>query len=270
MKNIHILPTDKPSNLLYNFTLKSFCIQTEKGGMFINDGKVSGADFWSIEKANNNGFRCINIYITNDEEIKFNDYITDGYKVWKWKDDSSLLGRKKIILTTDQDLIKDGVQAIDDEFLEWFVKNPSCEEVEVESKVTKDGVWTDLKGYVELPTTHSIIHKIIIPKEEPDYTALLQPVGTKQETLEEVALKLFPNESYWIGSGDTSRLYDPNERDRNRWIEGAKWQQQQDKNLYSYDEVLQILFNIFSVYGKHIEIKFNKDLINDLFEQYKK
>jgi hypothetical protein len=36
----------------------------------------------------------------------------------------------KIILTTDQDLIKDGVQAIDDEFLEWFVKNPSCEEVE--------------------------------------------------------------------------------------------------------------------------------------------
>ncbi len=38
---------------------------------------------------------------------------------------------KKIILTTDQDLIKDGVQAIDDEFLEWFVKNPSCEYVPI-------------------------------------------------------------------------------------------------------------------------------------------
>lgn len=37
---------------------------------------------------------------------------------------------KKIILTTDPDLIKDGVQAIDDEFLELFVKNPTCEVVE--------------------------------------------------------------------------------------------------------------------------------------------
>jgi hypothetical protein len=34
---------------------------------------------------------------------------------------------KKIILTTDQDLIENGVQAIEDEFLEWFVKNPTCE-----------------------------------------------------------------------------------------------------------------------------------------------
>jgi flavorubredoxin len=40
----------------------------------------------------------------------------------------------KIILTTDGDLIKDGVQSIDDEFLEWFVENPSCEEVEVITK----------------------------------------------------------------------------------------------------------------------------------------
>jgi hypothetical protein len=41
-------------------------------------------------------------------------------------------GCKKIILTTDGDLIKDGIQVIDDdEFLEWFVKNPSCERVEV-------------------------------------------------------------------------------------------------------------------------------------------
>jgi hypothetical protein len=56
----------------------------------------------------------------------------------------------KIILTTDQDLIKDGVQAIDDEFLEWFVKNPSCEEVEVRYTV-------DFNSKAV----------IIIPKEEP-------------------------------------------------------------------------------------------------------
>jgi len=39
---------------------------------------------------------------------------------------------KKIILTTDQDLIKDGVQSIDDEFLEWFCsKNGEVDFVKV-------------------------------------------------------------------------------------------------------------------------------------------
>jgi hypothetical protein len=85
------------------------------------------------------------IYITSDEEIKVNDYITDGYLVWQWKDDSSLLGRKKVILTTDQDLIDDGVQSIDDDFLEWFIKNSSCKFIEVEKTfVTNSGL-----GYQE-------------------------------------------------------------------------------------------------------------------------
>lgn len=42
------------------------------------------------------------------------------------------VGYKKIILTTDTNLIKDGVQAIDDEFLEWVCsKNGQIEFVEV-------------------------------------------------------------------------------------------------------------------------------------------
>jgi hypothetical protein len=60
---------------------------------------------------------------------------------------------KKIILTTDQDLIKDGVQAIDDEFLEWFVKNPSCEEVEIKKGKMRlncdgDGVLQQKKSWM--------------------------------------------------------------------------------------------------------------------------
>jgi hypothetical protein len=62
----------------------------------------------------------------------------------------------KVILTTNKLLIKDGVQAIDDEFLEWFVKNPSCEEVEIIN--TFDYI---KKGYV----SHSG-YKIQITKEE--------------------------------------------------------------------------------------------------------
>jgi hypothetical protein len=140
MKNIHILPTDKPSRL-----------------SILNSGKLDfGAEIMSSSNS-----KPQHIYITSDEEIKdvrphkgkwqlekglilnkFPDYLTD------------LSECKLIILTTDQDLINDGVQAIDDEFLEWFVKNPSCEEVEFKcySKFN-DGDFTD--------------YKIIIPKEEP-------------------------------------------------------------------------------------------------------
>jgi hypothetical protein len=76
---------------------------------------------------------------------------------------------KKIILTTDQDLITDGVQAIDDEFLEWFVKNPSCEEVEVDRDEREVG--NHLGGIA----TEYGDYKIIIPQEEP-----------KQETLNKI------------------------------------------------------------------------------------
>ena len=95
--------------------------------MFINDGKVSGAGFWSLEKASNNGFKPQHIYITSDEEIKKDEYyLGDDNHIYNLVTSVNNNG-KKIILTTNQDLIYDGVQEIDDEFLEWFVKNPSCE-----------------------------------------------------------------------------------------------------------------------------------------------
>jgi hypothetical protein len=83
MKNIHLIPTSQPSRLLCNHTLKSFCFQKEENGMFVNDGKVSGASFWSIEKAKNNGFNPQNTYITSDKEIKEGDYF--------WKPDCNMI-----------------------------------------------------------------------------------------------------------------------------------------------------------------------------------
>jgi hypothetical protein len=108
-----------------------------------------------------------NIYITSDEEIKVGqNYIGEGFSgknKFKWTESQAelYLNIKKdiIILTTDQDLIKDGVQAIDDEFLEWFVKNPSCEEVEAIEDII------DCKNSLEF--TPLFGYKIIIPKEEP-------------------------------------------------------------------------------------------------------
>ena len=94
------------------------------------------------------------IYITSDEEIKEGDwFLTDDKRVEKDATDwRAREWHRKIILTTDPSLAPD-VQKIDDEFLEWFVKNPSCEEVEVQK-------WFD---YESNPNTS---YKIIIPKEE--------------------------------------------------------------------------------------------------------
>lgn len=173
------------------------------------------------------------LFITSDEEIKDNDYITDGYKVWQWKDDSSLLGRKKVILTTDQDLIKDGVQAIDDEFLEWFVKNPSCEEVEVQCR------------YNFYAGQDKIHYKIIIPKEElkqdleKEMFELEQELDIpshlrwynskpKQETFEEAADESLQDEiKYWYEKTGSLTSEDIVRRAYSLGItEGAKWQQE--------------------------------------------
>lgn len=118
MKNIHILPTHNKSRLYY--------FNGEKSGFYLYPSN-------QMLTSKNNVYSNQNLFITSDEEIKEGDWYLDTTINVAFKNDKIFLngvGYKKIILTTDQDLIKDGVQAIDDEFLEWFVKNPSCEEVE--------------------------------------------------------------------------------------------------------------------------------------------
>jgi len=270
MKNIHIIPTDKPSRLF----------------------KVSGElkltrnfDFY-------NGSEYQNIYITNDEEIKEEDWLfanQGANKIVEIKEGNYPYGsinnkgdmifnskhwKSKIILTTDQDLVKDGVQAIDDEFLEWFVNNPSCESVEVEKQMLCDYCGQEhcdnlrCRGYKD-----SVWYEIIIPREEPLSSKLknvldnmsqedfdkewkkvtdLKMEGpsifeeSKQESLEEAA----------------DRLIELNRQDA--FHEGAKWQAER---MYSEEEVLKILCDF--IYDINIDI----DEINEIkewFEQFKK
>lgn len=44
-----------------------------------------------------------NYYINNDK-ISLNDPITDNYRVWFWRDDCSLLGRKKVLATNNPNI----------------------------------------------------------------------------------------------------------------------------------------------------------------------
>ena len=145
MKNIHLLPTDKPSRLYINLL-----------------------DYLSFDSLQLRGSNQ-NIYITSDEEIKDGDwhlsFLRDKFEVINYPPNGGYredcLGKEvcKIILTTDQDLIKDGVWGIEDGFLEWFVKNPTCEYVE-------------LKGYA-----------IILPGESCDCDNICGECEPKQERM---------------------------------------------------------------------------------------
>jgi hypothetical protein len=147
MKNIHVLPTDKPSRLI---------IQNS------NRLILGVLDYAIIENRQH-------IYITSDEDLMIGDYYIAGVDIYQCLSSIELEDLsidsycKKIILTTDQDLIKDGVQVIEDEFLEWFIKNPSCEEVKV-NKIYNDYGETDIFDLVCTP--HFFKYKITIPQEE--------------------------------------------------------------------------------------------------------
>jgi hypothetical protein len=241
MKNIHVLPTPNPSRLMIDTIENKLYLQP-----ILHDKTVNVLTH--------------NIYITSDEQIKEGDWCMslcddESYEdIYQCKniglvDDED----KKIILTTDQDLIKDGVQAIDDEFLQWFVNNPSCESVEVLKYKSNNMRKMNLGYKIILPKEEpktawvGVLHDKLneyypaeyelkdiyqgegcLPnfpneelcqiwcdskyKEEPNYNMKQEILDEmkKQETLEEAAERLYPEEWDW--------------REREIFIKGAKWQ----------------------------------------------
>ena len=257
MKNIHILPTDKPSRL-----------HLQNGNLVLHR-----LQYTLVSQ---------HIYITNDEEINQNTNPCWCLNTIKktWNDDVvyfqgampqyHYIGFKKIILTTDHDLIKDGVQAIDDEFLEWFVKNPSCEFVETIKEKCDGQCWKFIESdYQDTCTSGCEFngqYKIIIPKEEQkqhliDMMKADEELGLyeepKQETLEEAAEKYSKQFDY---AEDSDAYTD--------FINGAKWQQQQNKNLYSEQNVTEYAYYFESCYAQR---PMQTPLIpSKWFEQFKK
>jgi hypothetical protein len=159
------------------------------------------------------------LYITSEEEIGEGDWYLiefNGLKITQCNSVEELIsieGRddcKKIILTTDPDLI--GVQPIDNEFLEWFVKNPSCERAEVvkgKMQLNDDG---QEYGFPDMS-----LYKIIIPQGEP-----------KQETLEEAAENM---RKKWLNG---------NINITNIFIEGANWEAERIPSII--EEYLETAF----------------------------
>ena len=251
MKNIHVLPTDKPSRLYHwkgNSTYNSQFRLRPIAGF---------CDFNQNDAVNQN------IYITNDEEIKDGYYLdlTHNIIMKSVFYPSSDKNCKKIILTTDQDLIKDGVQTIDDEFLKWFVKNPSCEYVKTE------------KFYSMSQSTYSgIEYEIIIPKEEPKFENSIEnsinvmsiansmfgkKEEPKQETLEEAAERIANNfEEPNFKAGVVYGV-----------IEGAKWQAER---IYNEEEVEDLIYKVCGTVARLQGITLNGNNINTAYKQFKK
>jgi hypothetical protein len=244
MKNIFLLPTDKPSRL------------------YLEDVKfkLTEYDYPNVDYAQNQ-----HIYITNDEEIKEEDWVFGMDGIFQYKGKVNLPDvelPKKIILTTDLELIADGIQAIGNEFLEWFVKNPTCEYAHI--------------GFI----AHNDIreYKIIIPQEDPNtnleklpFPELVEELANyykevplveepKQETLEEVAERLFP----FTKDDSENRIITIK---RLFWIAGAKWQAERS---YSEEEVGELVYNIIGQYANQVNIMIDGSIINGLFEQFKK
>jgi hypothetical protein len=258
MKNIHILPTDKPSRLV---------IDTIENKLYLQ----------SILHEKTVNVLTQNIYNTSDEKIKEGDwFIDDKYKqpIKYFGEGSLLISSKKIILTDNKDLIKDGVQAIDDEFLEWFVKNPNCESVETKLiEQIPNGITFGMFGNDEPPT--EIVYKIIIPQEEPKQEGYICPQTKlqcrdeccvsaedchieagfgivsdceppKEETIEEASHTAWINYEHVEGN-----LYSTSFK--NGFKDGARWQAER---MYSEGEVRDIIFKFSSDFDtkRNIEI----------------
>ena len=216
MKNLFLIPTDKPSKL---HLIEDTLTITSDYKNSVCDGEV-------------------NIYITSDEEIKEGDCVIDNVgRIWikmelcfvKVAKDNPYGKSYKIILTTDQDLINNGVQEIDNEFLEWFVQNPSCEEVNIDSKliVKQTKPLIQHQGSKPIVVPYKIEYKIIIPKEEP-----------QQETLEEAAEKFskvrkkaLKDKKEWMPECIYHESF-------NGFIVGAEYQADR---MYSEEEVLETI-----------------------------
>jgi hypothetical protein len=211
MKNIHLVSTDKPSRLVIDTIEHKLYYQPILHNKTVN-------------------VLPQNIYITSDEELvlggyhfnsrygdepqKTNQRDINSRKYWEQED----YYITKIILTDNKDLIKDSVQAINDEFLEWFVKNPSCEEVEVEKQMLCDYCGQEhcdnlrCRGYKD-----SVWYEIIISQEEP-----------KQETIEEVK-----DLAYWRVNAKEDYIEVP--------ISVLRYITELEERMYSEDEVKHII-----------------------------
>jgi len=249
----------------------------------------------------------VHVNITSYEEIKEGDWCIDldtdtVFRLGNWT-----TGRVvKIILTTAPTLIADGVQAIDDEFLEWFVKNPSCEFVEVEIDysmadmnsfyqiiIPQEGyicphtkIQCDDECCVSAEDCHIVSQISVLEKPEQEAEGKYfadnadSIIVMKQETLEEVALKYknlkLPDDLYdafmrganWKAECSYSEEEPDYDKIKEAFVKMRKTPMtfSPDERMYSEEEVLDILFKHTEYFAGFGE----RVSLTEWFEKFKK
>jgi hypothetical protein len=179
-KNIHILPTDKPSKLFVfmNKLMVIGKVSTDDGNAnrhiyITSDGEIKEGDWcYYLNNAGGGNIVCQAYKHPKDERMLFDD----GNRNRKIGEGITPIDGdcKKIVLTTDSILIKDGIQEIPMDFLEWLVHNPSCERVEL--KIIDFEYDLDSgNSYID----YYLVYKIIIPREESDAHSFCETPDSK-------------------------------------------------------------------------------------------
>jgi hypothetical protein len=138
MKNIFVKATTEPSQV---YLIK------EKATLGLTSKNPEAMEHYG------SGTHNQHVYITKKESYDRGDWCIDIeaeeiFKVAEVKEFSGIVRSDtdtyvydacvKIVLATDLKLVADGVKEINSEFLEWFVKNSSCEEVDIEAYCPND------------------------------------------------------------------------------------------------------------------------------------
>lgn len=236
-KNIYLLPTPNKSQLYYNTNAKVYDLSKKP--------MLSGG--WAIS--------C-NIYITSGKKAKVGDYAIAKDGMWKNLVTKITGGAvadiwEEIILTNDQKLLKDDVQDISYDFLEWFVANTYCKTIK-------------FNKYASLSDS-GFSYELIFPKlpqkctcERPDDNAcdycdrqeskeILEGAkkrAVQQETIEKIARDMLKDEwGHLYAFGYPEHPFPTNyENELNKVKLGIyEGQKLQSKTMYSESEVLTML-----------------------------
>jgi hypothetical protein len=226
MKNINLIATNKLSSLAY-----------------YQEGTSYNKPILQLVSTTSSDYTYQNICITNDEKIKEGDWAISIYKGLIKVSDEELKIKgyvnsfcSKIILTTDPQLIADGIQAIDDDFLEWFIKNPSCEEVEIVEGDFINGKYTFGKYHIRR------MYFADEPKKEP------------KETLEEF-IESYVNRIDRSEDGLVEKCLE----------DGAKWQQEGN-----YSEAIDLFITEIKTEFKDENWDYLEFIKERVIEQFKK
>jgi intergrase/recombinase len=222
-KNVWLVSTDRPSRL-----------------SLLKSGKLNfGAEIISFSNSIPQ-----HLYITSDEEIKQGDWcIYKTGEIIQYLVKLNTDNLKKITITTDQDLIYDGVQTIDDKFLEWFAKNPSCVRVEVE----KEMYVPQINGKI---SDGKITHELSLDPSQntlPYYKIIIKEMSNTQTAVEWFFNKLENHEIQ-------AKHYE-------LFTKAKAMEKEQIKNAYvgNNDDEFELLINITDMAEQYYNETYGKD-----------